>query len=63
MRTAEVLLIDDNPADTDLISEVLTQNGCPIHIRAVTDGVEAIAFLRVKESTSIGFFRILWFST
>jgi chemotaxis family two-component system response regulator Rcp1 len=46
VRATEVLLVDDNPADTDLTSEVLTQNVCPIHIRAVTDGVEAIAFLR-----------------
>jgi two-component system, chemotaxis family, response regulator Rcp1 len=46
MRTTEVLLVDDNPADTDLTREVLTHNGCPIHIRAITDGVEAIAFLR-----------------
>ena len=46
MRIAEILLVDDNPADTDLIGEVLSKNGSPIHIHAVTDGVEAIAFLR-----------------
>jgi chemotaxis family two-component system response regulator Rcp1 len=46
MRTTEVLLVDDNPADTDLTSEVLARNGCPSHIHAVVDGVEAIAFLR-----------------
>jgi CheY-like chemotaxis protein len=46
MRTIEVLLVDDNPADTDLTSEVLARNGCPSHICCVTDGVEAIAFLR-----------------
>jgi CheY-like chemotaxis protein len=46
MRATEILLVDDNPADTDLTSEVLTRNGCPSHIHAVTDGVEAIAFLR-----------------
>jgi CheY-like chemotaxis protein len=46
MRTTEVLLVDDNPADTDLTSEVLARNGCPSHINAVIDGVEAIAFLR-----------------
>jgi chemotaxis family two-component system response regulator Rcp1 len=42
----EVLLVDDNPADTDLTSDVLSHNGCPSHIHAVVDGVEAIAFLR-----------------
>jgi two-component system response regulator len=46
MRTAEILLVDDNPADTDLITEVLVRDGCPSHIHAVTDGVEALAFLR-----------------
>jgi chemotaxis family two-component system response regulator Rcp1 len=46
MRTTEVLLVDDNPADTDLTSEVLARNGCPSHIHAVINGVEAIAFLR-----------------
>jgi chemotaxis family two-component system response regulator Rcp1 len=46
MKTTEVLLVDDNPADTDLTSEVLARNGCPSHIHAVIDGVEAIAFLR-----------------
>lgn len=46
MRTAEVLLVDDNPADTDLISEVLSRSGCPNHIQSVSNGVEAITFLR-----------------
>jgi two-component system, chemotaxis family, response regulator Rcp1 len=46
MRTTEVLLVDDNPADTDLTTEVLARNGCPSHIHAVTDGTAAIAFLR-----------------
>jgi len=44
MRTTEVLLVDDNPGDTDLTSEILVRSGC--HIQSVTDGVEAIAFLR-----------------
>jgi len=38
--------VDDNPADTDLTAEVLARSGCPSHIHAVTDGVQAIAFLR-----------------
>ena len=46
MRTPEVLLVDDNPADTDLTREVLARTGSPSHIHAVTDGVEAMAFLR-----------------
>ena len=49
MRTTEILLVDDNPADTDLTRELLARNGCPSHIHAVTNGVEAIAFLRREE--------------
>ena len=46
MRTTEVLLVDDNPADLDLTSEVLSRNGCPSHVHAVSNGADAIAFLR-----------------
>ena len=46
MRMTEILLVDDNPADTDLTRDVLAHSGCPSHIHAVADGVEAIAFLR-----------------
>jgi len=44
--TPDVLLVDDNPADTDLTADVLRRHGCGGRIRAVADGVEAIAFLR-----------------
>jgi two-component system response regulator len=43
---AEVLLVDDNPGDTDLIADVLKRNDRPIHVHSVADGVEAMAFLR-----------------
>ena len=46
MRTTEVLLVDDNPADSDLTSEVLGRIDCPSHIHAVVNGAEAIAYLR-----------------
>jgi len=46
MRTTELLLVDDNPADTDLISEVLARHGGPSHISCVTNGADAIEFLR-----------------
>jgi chemotaxis family two-component system response regulator Rcp1 len=42
----EILLVDDNPADTDLASDVLARSGRDSHVTAVSDGVEAIAFLR-----------------
>lgn len=45
---AEVLLVDDNPADTDLISDVLSRQEAQFHVSAVSDGMEAIAFIRQK---------------
>jgi chemotaxis family two-component system response regulator Rcp1 len=44
----EVLLVDDNPGDTDLAAEVLSRNDCPSNIHSVVDGVEAMAFLHHK---------------
>ena len=46
MKVIEVLLVDDNPADTDLTREALSRNGRPSHIHAVFNGLDAIAFLR-----------------
>jgi CheY-like chemotaxis protein len=46
MRTPEVLLVDDNPADSDLTREVLSRHSCPSHISSVANGMEAMAFLR-----------------
>ncbi len=42
----DILLVDDNPADTDLTAELLARHGCTGAIHIVRDGVEAIAFLR-----------------
>jgi len=41
----EILMVDDNPADIDLTSEVLAQSEGHFHVNAVNDGVEAISFL------------------
>lgn len=47
MKTApEVLLVDDNPADIDLMSEVLAKSKRRFHVNAVSDGAEAMSFLR-----------------
>lgn len=47
MKTApEVLLVDDNPADIDLMSEVLAKSKRRFHVNAVGDGAEAMSFLR-----------------
>jgi two-component system, chemotaxis family, response regulator Rcp1 len=43
---SEILVVDDNPADSDLTADVLGRNGCKGAIHSVKDGVEAIAFLR-----------------
>jgi CheY-like chemotaxis protein len=44
--TPEVLLVDDNPADVDLTSEVLAKSKRHYHVNVVNDGEEAISFLR-----------------
>ncbi len=45
MRAPEILMVDDNPADIDLTSEVLAQCKQRFHVNSVTDGAEAILFL------------------
>jgi two-component system, chemotaxis family, response regulator Rcp1 len=44
----DILLVDDNPADTDLTAEVLERHGCRGRIHTAHDGVEAVEFLRGK---------------
>jgi len=43
---AQVLLVDDNPADVDLTSEALGRSKQAVRLNAVSDGVRAISFLR-----------------
>jgi two-component system response regulator len=43
---AEVLLVDDNPADIDLTREVLGNCKRHFQVHAVSDGEQAICFLR-----------------
>ncbi len=46
MKTmSQVLLVDDNPADIDLATDVLARCNFPSLVSFVTDGSEAIAFL------------------
>jgi CheY-like chemotaxis protein len=42
----EVLLVDDNPADTDLMAEVLSNSKRHYRVNVVSDGARAISFLR-----------------
>jgi two-component system, chemotaxis family, response regulator Rcp1 len=46
--TRTVLLVDDNPADVDLVQEVLAKKRCQAVV--ARDGVEATEFLRSKGS-------------
>lgn len=45
-RTCEILLVEDNPADVRLTMEAFREDHLPIHLNAVADGIEALAFLR-----------------
>src|ERR1700691_1741942 len=44
-KLPEVLLVDDNSADTNLTSEFLMRTDRPIHFQSAKDGAEAMAFL------------------
>src|SRR5438093_13642284 len=43
--TTEILLVDDNPADLELTTEMLSRGDFTGRVRTVNGGVEAIAFL------------------
>src|SRR3954451_17866681 len=45
VRSVEVLLVEDNPADAFLISSILETGSRPKHLSTVEDGEAAIAFL------------------
>jgi CheY-like chemotaxis protein len=42
----EILLVEDNPGDVDLVTEVLKESSTPTRISVAVDGEEAMAFLR-----------------
>ena len=47
MTTAsEILLVDDNPADLDLTIDLLAHSAWPTNVNTVSDGAEAMAYLR-----------------
>jgi CheY-like chemotaxis protein len=45
-QTFEVLLVEDNPADVRLTREAFRENLIGTNLSVVSDGVEAVAFLR-----------------
>ena len=48
----EILLVEDNPGDVRLTQEVLKEGKVHNNLQVVGDGVEAMAFLRRKNSYS-----------
>jgi len=46
IRPAEILLVEDNPADVRLTMEALKEEKFHSNLHVVTDGEEALAFLR-----------------
>jgi two-component system response regulator len=45
-RTIQVLLVEDNPADADLMRETIETSKLHLDLSVVKDGVEAIQYLR-----------------
>lgn len=45
-KSAEILLVEDNPADVGLTREALDDAKVANHLTVVSDGVEAMAYLR-----------------
>ncbi len=45
-----MLLVDDNPADVDLIGLALGRRTQPLSVHSVSDGVHALAFLHRQEN-------------
>ncbi len=46
LRAAEILLVEDSPTDALLTREALQQSQVANNLHHVTDGIEALAFLR-----------------
>ena len=41
-----ILLVEDNPADADLVQEALLEAGMPGELKTVSDGAQALLYLR-----------------
>lgn len=46
VETIQILLVEDNPGDVRLTQEALKDSKVHIHLDVVSDGVEAMAYLR-----------------
>ena len=47
-RSIQVLLVEDNPADADLMRETIEMSKLHLDLSVVKDGVEAIQYLRAE---------------
>lgn len=52
--SVEILLVDDNPADLELLRETLVNKGRVVRVACVLDGEEALAVLRREGKNSGG---------
>ncbi len=48
-RTVRILLVEDNPGDVRLAREAFLEAGTPVQLCAVSNGIEALAYLRREE--------------
>lgn len=49
----KILMVDDNPADIDLVNEGLARCGAKVELCAVEDGMKALELLRRLETASL----------
>lgn len=52
IRTSNILLVEDNPADSWLFREAMKMNAWNINLHVVTDGEQAIHYLKGLDSQS-----------
>jgi len=55
-KRMHVLLVEDNPADADLVEEAFTEANIDCNLFIVRDGAEAIAFLEQLDSDLVRHF-------
>ena len=49
---AHILLVEDNPADVNLVREAMDEYGVDCELSVITDGAEAVAFMDHIDATS-----------
>jgi len=49
----KILMVDDNPADVDLVNEGLERCGAKVELCAIQDGVQAVELLRRMDGGSL----------